>query len=32
MIGPRSWAQGYLRARPRVHAQLPSKSAESMSL
>jgi len=24
MIEPRSWAQGCLRARPRVHARVPS--------
>jgi hypothetical protein len=32
MIKPRSWAQGYLRARPRVHAQLPSLMQARLSL
>lgn len=32
MIGPGSWARGYLRARPRVHAQVPSLMQARLSL
>jgi hypothetical protein len=32
MVEPRSWAQGYLRARPRVQAQKPSLMQARLSL